>query len=270
MSSLFTITPAQGTPQPILLSVPHCGTDFPPEVREQFLTKHIDHPDDTDWFVQQLYDFAPAMGITMIHAHVSRYVIDLNRDPENKPLYDDGRVITELCPTKTFFDEPLYHEPPSHEEIERRKAAYYQAYHDEIAKQLRELQQTHSHVLLWEAHSIRRLVPTIRKDPFPDMILGDQEGRTADKRLIETALTQLRAGTSQINHNDPFKGGYITRSFGQPEKNIHALQLEMTKDHYMDEETTTYLPERAEITRQLLQQTLRALCETLTTLNKSA
>ena len=92
---------------PILISVPHCGIQFPDEVRNQFNPELIKAPDDTDWFVDHLYDFAPSLGMTMISAVYSRWVIDLNRDPQSKPLYADGRIITELCPTTTFLGESI-------------------------------------------------------------------------------------------------------------------------------------------------------------------
>src|SRR5688572_10106708 len=93
---------------PILISVPHCGIQFPDELKQELVPSLIAKPDDTDWFVDKLYDFAPAIGITMITAVYSRWVIDLNRDPESKPLYNDGRMITGLCPTTNFLAQPLY------------------------------------------------------------------------------------------------------------------------------------------------------------------
>jgi N-formylglutamate deformylase len=79
------------------VSIPHCGTLFPKEIINDFDPALIKAPDDTDWFVDRLYDFAPSLGITMITAVFSRWVIDLNRHPDSKPLYNDGRIITELC-----------------------------------------------------------------------------------------------------------------------------------------------------------------------------
>ena len=110
---------------PILLSVPHCGTYFPENLHKHFDQKHLQYPDDTDWFVDKLYDFAPALGITMIVAHYSRYVIDLNRDPSGKPLYADGRTTTQLVPTHTFFGQPLYPQMlPTDEDIQLRKERF--------------------------------------------------------------------------------------------------------------------------------------------------
>ena len=98
---------------------------------------------------------------------------------------------------------------------------------------------------MWDAHSIRRFVPTIREEPFPDLILGDNDEKSAGKEIIEIALSNLKNGKYGVNHNSPFKGGNITRSFGKPEKNIHALQLEMTKTNYMDDDELTFNENRA-------------------------
>src|SRR5689334_9296647 len=127
---------------PILVSVPHCGTLFPDEIKNEYNQDLIQAPDDTDWFVHQLYDFAPTMGITMIHAVYSRWVIDLNRDPQSKPLYTDGRIITELCPTTTFLGKPLYKDGRKQvdpEEVKRRLENYYQPYHQKVEELLQEL-----------------------------------------------------------------------------------------------------------------------------------
>lgn len=260
----FTIIPAQGAKLPIIVSVPHSGTEFPGDIKATMNAGLISAPDDTDWFVHQLYDFAPAMGITLIHARYSRWVIDLNRDPDNTPLYNDGRVITELTPTRTFLDQPLYvGAPPDAQEIERRLNLYYWPYYRRIREELFALRDEFGQVLLWDAHSIRRMVPTIRPKPFPDLILGDRDDATADARLIETALDRLSDSPFDVAHNDPFKGGKITRHFGRPSEGIHALQLEMTKTLYMDDSETVYDAERARIVRTMLQTTLLALADTL-------
>ena len=109
-------------------------------------------------------------------------------------------------------------------------------------------------VLFWDAHSIRRRVETIRKEPFPDFILGNNDGKTADKKFIEIALESLKTSDWQINHNDPFKGGFLTRSKGKPEESIHALQLEMSKDLYMSDDELNYDAEKAEKVKMLLQK----------------
>lgn len=265
MNPFHVVEPTSGR-VPILLSVPHCGVNFPEELKSQYNQSLISAPDDTDWFVHQLYDFAPAMGITMIHAVYSRWVIDLNRDPQSKPLYSDGRIITALCPATTFFGEPIYNDKRQElgvEDVRSRVDKYYVPYHNKIQTLLNELKSEFGKVLLWDCHSIREIVPTIHKEKFPDLILGDADGTSASSQLIETAISGLKSGDYSFSHNYPFKGGYITRHFGRPSENQHALQLEMTKTKYMDDSEKKYDSSRANKMRTVLQSTLSNLAQAL-------
>lgn len=245
---LFSIRPAIVPRVPIVLSIPHSGTHFPSELKDQFDPGLSARPDDTDWFVDQLYDFAPSLGITTIAANVSRWVIDLNRNPEGKPLYTDGRIITAICPTTDFLGNRLYKDhrkEVDENEIARRKELYFWPYHQHLQKVLDELKNEFGNVLLWDCHSIRQVVKTIQPDKFPDLILGDVDAVSASPGLIETTMSVFEHSAYTIAHNYPFKGGYITRSFGKPAENQHALQLEMTKVKYMDDSETKYDEERA-------------------------
>ena len=260
----FIIQESDQAPVPILLSVPHCGTEFPDEIKDDFVQELIKAPDDTDWYVDQLYNFANELGITMIRARYSRWVVDLNRDPESKPLYNDGRIITGLCPTTDFHGNSIYQQnEPDNAEIQRRVTAYYQPYHNKVQELLDELKKKYGKVLLWDAHSIRHYVPTIRKEIFPDMILGSADEQSAHPELIKEALNGLKSGQYQINHNSPFKGGQITRSFGKPDQNQHALQLEMNKILYMDDSEKSFHEDRANQVRSVLRPTFEKLIETL-------
>lgn len=251
---------------PILISSPHSGTAFPSEIKENYNQDAIAAPDDTDWFIDKLYDFAPKLGITMITAHFSRWVIDLNRDPESNPLYDDGRVITDLCPTMNFMEEPIYKENqlPDRKEIDRRLDTYYWPYYHKIQSMLDDLKKEFGQVLLWDAHSIRQYVPTIRKEVFPDLILGDNDEKSAGQDLIQTSLSGLGESKLKLNHNNPFKGGHITRYFGKPSNKQHALQLEMTKVNYMNDDEQHYNDDRASVIRSILINNFEGLIEKLT------
>lgn len=262
----FEFVPAQANEVPVLISVPHCGIAFPDELKSDYKPSLIQSPDDTDWFVHQLYNFAPAMGIPMITANYSRWVIDLNRDPQSKPLYTDGRIITALCPSTTFLGEPIYldeRKDVSTEEIQRRLEQYYRPYHRKIEDELRRLKTQFGKVLLWDCHSIRQVVLSIQKEKFSDLILGDVDGTSASPGLIEMAMKNLESSSYSLGHNYPFKGGYITRHFGKPAENQHALQLEMVKMNYMNDEEVKYDGARANKLRILLQKTFEDLIEQL-------
>ncbi len=251
---------------PIIVSVPHCGFAFPDELKDQYKPSLRKAPDDTDWFVDKLYDFVPAMGIKMISANYSRWVIDLNRDPHSKPLYADGRIITGLCPATNFLGETIYKDERTEVELpeaKRRVELYYKPYHQQLEKLLSETKKKFGKVLLWDAHSIRQSVPTIHKEKFPDLILGDADSTSALPGLIETTLHVLNHSTYSVSHNHPFKGGYITRHYGKPSTNQQALQLEMSKVNYLDDEEKKYDKARSDKMRELLKQVFVKLIEQL-------
>lgn len=266
MEPVYNIFAATQPEVPILLSVPHCGTHFPSEIMTEYKSEFLQSLDDTDWFVDKLYGFAPSLGITMITANYSRWVIDLNRDPQSKPLYSDGRVITGLCPTTNFLGEPIYRDERKEilpNEIARRVSAYYQPYHQKLESELNRLHQKFGKVLLWDCHSIRQWVPSIHAEKFPDLILGNADGTSASAEIISQAVQTLQSADYSFSHNCPFKGGYITRHYGEPHLQRHALQLEMSKVNYMDDSETRYDEGRAGKMQELLRSVLKKLIETL-------
>ena len=265
MKTPYTIMRPKVSPIPIIVSCPHSGTEIPSEIRDGLRPEVAASLDDTDWYVHNLYAFAAEIGATIISAHYSRYVIDLNRNPEGQKLYSDARSETTLVPIRTFHGDRIYKDiEPDTAEISRRVEKYYLPYHKAIAALLQELQSTHKNVLLFDAHSIKRVVLSIRPKPFPDMILGDQLGRTAASTLSAAALKAL--GEDQkyhVSHNDPFMGGYITRSFGRSAPGIHALQLEMSQDIYMNPENQTRDARKEASVAKLLRSMLLTLAKHL-------
>ncbi|WP_114778880.1 N-formylglutamate amidohydrolase [Botryobacter ruber] len=257
----FNITGPAAISSPILFSIPHCGTRVPGDILPEYKAELLP-PDDTDWYVDQLYAFAQEMGITVISAVYSRWVIDLNRNPDNAPLYHDGRIITDLCPCTDFLGRPIYHDERRQvrpEERERRKRLYYNPYHQKLQELLLATKVKFGKVLLWDCHSIRRLVPTISPHPFPDLLLGTADGLSAPATIVSAAMDALSSGEFEVRQDYLFKGGYITRHFGQPEQQQYALQLEMPKELYMKAGETEYDAARARKVQQVLRQTFTAL-----------
>ncbi len=242
----YTIISPKNNIVPILVSIPHVGTYFPDDIKNNIKPQKIQTIDDTDFDLDKLYSFVTEMGVTIIKANYHRWVIDLNRTPNSEPLYKDGRVITDLVPLTDFLGDNLYiQNSPNTQEIEERKEKYFYPYHQKIQEILENFQKEFGKAILYDAHSIRRNVPTIRKESFVDIILGDNDETSADKKLIDMAVKHLSKNYS-FSHNTPFKGGFITRNFGNPTKNIHALQVERSKDIYMNHEEIIYSPEKSE------------------------
>lgn len=250
----------QGT-APLLISMPHAGTHVPPQIADS-LTAEARQVPDTDWHMPLLYDFAKALGASILVATHSRYVVDLNRPPNGESLYP-GQSVTGLCPVDTFADTPLYADARHSveaAEVARRRDAYWQPYHGQLRAELDRLQATHGRAVLWDAHSIRSVLPRFFEGKLPDLNLGTVDGTSCDAALAQQLLqiAQTAPGHTAVL-NGRFKGGYITRHYCEPARNIHAVQLEMTQCSYMQETLPfDYLPERAERIQPTLQRMLQA------------
>ncbi len=239
---LFHLTRGEA---PILVSFPHSGTYLPPDLAERMTPAGLALP-DTDWHVPRLYAFLDKLRASRIEATHSRYVVDLNRPPDDAALYP-GQKKTGLVPFDTFAGEPLYRagQEPSSNEIPPRRS-YWQPYHDTLAAELARLTAIHGSAILWDAHSIASEVPLLFDGRLPDFNLGTFDGKSCDADITAQTLAVAKHTGLNAVLNGRFKGGYITRHYGNPKKGINAIQLEMAQVIYMDEAPPfTFRPERA-------------------------
>lgn len=221
----------QGT-GPLLVSMPHVGLEIPENIKDKMTEDGLSII-DTDWHIDTLYDFLKDMGVSIIRAKYSRYVVDLNRGKDGHRLYS-GKNETALCPTMTFENKPIYklgYEPDTKSRIED----YWQPYHDQITHELTRIKSKFGHAMLWDAHSIKSQVPYLFDGRLPDLNLGTGNGITADHALVEKLDEIIKSSPYSSALNGRFKGGYITRNYGDPKNNIHAVQLEISQITYMDE-----------------------------------
>lgn len=233
MTDTFTLH--RGT-TPLLISMPHAGTSIPESLRPRYTARALE-VEDTDWFLDRLYAFARDLGAGLLVPRLSRYVIDLNRPSDNRPMYA-GRNNTELCPTRHFTGDPIYREgqAPGDTEIRERVARYWQPYHDALREETQRLRAAHGHCVLFDAHSIKSELPWLFEGTLPHMNLGTAEGTSCAPALREQ-LAGLFAAQQAYSHvvDGRFKGGQITRQYGRPAEGVHAVQLEMSWRAYMEE-----------------------------------
>ncbi len=232
----FYVREPEAAAIPLLVSIPHTGTDVPADIAARFASPTVAELPDTDWHQHRLYDFVPQLGARTIYARYSRYVVDLNRPADGQPLYP-GRNETGLVPTSTFGNESIYRsgDEPDRGEIRDRTSRYWRPYHDALRRELDALRERFGFACLWDAHSIPSVVPRFFEGELPALMLGDVEGKSAAPAATAKVLEVQRASEYSFQPNAPFKGGYITRSFGEPENGVHALQLEMSQRIYMEE-----------------------------------
>lgn len=256
----FTLQPGSA---PLLISMPHVGVRIPDDQHERYLPRAL-AAEDTDWYLDRLYGFAAGLGASLLIPHESRYLIDLNRPPENTPMYP-GVNNTELCPTRFFTGAPLYRagREPDAAEVLRRIEQVWQPYHDALDSELARLKAAHGHAVLLDAHSIKSELPWLFEGTLPHLNLGTAEGRSCAFGLRETLMDVLRR-QARFSHvtDGRFKGGYITRCYGRPADGVHAVQLEMSWRAYMDEgPPPRWDDERAAEVQPLLRELIGTLIE---------
>ena len=254
---IYTFTPGAS---PLLMSIPHVGECIPKDIAAQ-LTDAGECITDTDWYLDLLYNFTDELCLNVLKANYSRYVVDLNRSPDNEPLYP-GQNVTELVPTSTFAEEPLYAADfvPDDRETSRRRETYWQPYHKKITAALSEIKGVHGYVILFDCHSIKSIVPRFFHGTLPDFNLGTSSGQSCAAGLRDAlAVTLSRDSNYTLAVDGRFKGGYITRHYGDPPANIHAFQLELSLATYMEEEPVlTWRENLAEKIRPSLKEMLES------------
>lgn len=246
---------------PLLVSIPHDGRELAAGQAER-MTPIAHALPDTDWHVRELYGFASGFGASVIAAEYSRYVVDLNRPADDSALYE-GQVSTGLCPRETFAGANLYltDESVSAAEIRQRVQEYWQPYHVRIAAMLAEIRERHGYALLWDAHSITSEVPSLFDGMLPGFNLGTNKGASCAANIVEPVFAIAQESESGAVLNGRFCGGHITRRYGAPGNNIHAIQLELAQRTYMDEKSLRYDARRATHTAAMIRKMLLAFLE---------
>jgi N-formylglutamate deformylase len=243
---------------PLLVSIPHAGTYLPECLRARLTPVGLGVI-DTDWHVDKLYEFLGGLDVTVITATHSRTAADLNRSPTGGLLYP-GQAETGLCPTETFAGAPLYNgEPPDASDIAQRIECYWRPYHAELQSQIARLRALHPTITILDAHSIRGQIPRLFEGLLPDLNFGTNNGASCDPALAARAARAAESDFSQVL-NGRFKGGYITRHYGNPADGINVIQLELAQRSYLDEDAPhRYDAPKAAALIEVLQKIVAAL-----------
>lgn len=244
---------------PLVVSVPHAGTHIPEEIEARLVAPDLARK-DADLHVDRLYGFAREMGATVVRTAISRTVIDVNRDPSGQSLYP-GQTTTGLCPVESFDGEMLYEDgkEPDADDIRSRRFTWFDPYHAALSKEIGRLHADHGRVVLYDAHSIRSNVPRLFDGELPQFNIGTNEGATCDPSLQEAVAEVCAASGESWVANGRFKGGWITRHYGQPGEGIHAIQMELAIRGYADEDAGSWPPPWDEERAAPLQETLGAV-----------
>jgi len=247
---------------PLVVSFPHVGVDIPDDLAAR-MTPAALRLDDTDFEQPALYDFVDELGAATVTARWSRLVVDVNRPPDNKPLYP-GQWGAGLVPTETFLGEPIYlGAAPDEAEIAARRDRYWRPYHDALKAAIAAAVEDHGFALLWDAHSISAVVPKLFDGVLPDLNMGTADGAACGAEARAAAFGVCQAGGFRAVLDGRFKGGFITRSYGAPAKGVHAIQMELAKTTHLDDATRRIDPVRAARLRPVLESAMEAALDAL-------
>ncbi len=244
---------------PILLNIPHDGTVIPEDIAKHMNDFALKSP-DRDFYVSQLFSFAKDFDVSLLKTHISRYVVDMNRPPDNESLYP-GQSVPGLCPTTSFDDQEIYKQlKPDNDEIQRRLEKYWQPYHQVIKDKLEVIKQQHGFAILIDCHSIKSEVPRFFEGQLPDINIGTNSGKSCSVEIEQKVHKTLESQKSySYVFNERFKGGFITRNYGQPQDNIHAVQIELSQVNYMDETKNRHDVAKAEKRKTVLIRLVNSL-----------
>ena len=220
---------------PIILAQPHGGTYVPSEILAK-LNATGQALADADWHIMRLYD-GLCKNATIIKANFHRYMIDANRDPADISLYP-GQNSTSLCPVTDFDGAPIYKSgmEPSADEILNRKQTWHAPYHHALQNQIHRVKSHHDIAVVYDCHSIRSRIPFLFEGTLPDLNIGTDDGRTCSPEL--QSIVHKCAASSPYNTvlNGRFRGGWTTRHYGKPQTDVHAIQMEIAQQAYLEHE----------------------------------
>ena len=250
--SFVELTHPRTTASPVLVEVPHSGLQVPPEVESEIDATPLAMLRDSDIYVDQLYQRAPESGATLLVSRVSRYVVDLNRGPDEVdsaavPRHPKGRHIPArgVVWRARTDGTPLLRAPLTVEQFTRRLELFYDPYHRTLREVAAQIREQHGRVVILAAHSMpsagRRMLGggEIRR---ADIVPGTRGRSSADGRIIDLIDSHFREAGLSVKHDDPYRGGWTTSSYGAPKRGQHAVQIELNRALYVDEKTSEIKP----------------------------
>jgi N-formylglutamate deformylase len=272
--STFELTPPSTAACPVLVEVPHAGTELPEQVRAELDAGDADVRFDADLYVDRLFAHAPSAGATLLCARLSRYVVDLNRgaDEIDDALFSASELRRRGLPRGVVWrcagdGRPLLARPLTRDGVAARIARYHEPYHAQVGRELLRLQRRFGKVLLLAGHSMPSRGKRHGRDEVrPDVVPGTVGGTSAHPALIEAVERHFKDAGLSVRHDDPYRGGYSTQHYGRPIQGRHAIQIELNRAVYMDERSLVpHAANMARISALLRDLVVRlgALCSSL-------
>lgn len=231
----------------VVVEVPHAGLAIPEAVRRETDIDAASVLRDADLYVDKLYADAPSRGAALLTATLSRYVVDLNRAPDD---VDVATVPDHPAPRGvqprgvvwrlTTDGRPSLRHPLAYRDFSARLAHYHAPYHEALRAELLRTRERFGFALLLAGHSMPSLGRAGHTDTGArraDVVPGTLGRTSADPRMIELVDAHFRDAGLHVQHDQPYRGGFTTAHYGRPREGWHAVQVELNRSLYMNERT---------------------------------
>lgn len=232
---------------PVVVEVPHAGLSIDPESMATLIAPAQSLGRDADLFVDDLYADAPDVGATLLVSHVSRYVCDLNRAESDVDALTVEGGAARSAPHGVIWrvttdNRPALQRTLPYSELERRITRIYRPYHQTLTALLQQRVQEFGYAILLCGHSMPSRGREGHIDPGrerADVVPGSR-GRTSCAepvlKLVDRIAAEFRFS---VAHDEPYRGGFSTTHYGRPRDRVHAIQIELARRLYMDEQALT-------------------------------
>jgi len=231
---------------PVLVECPHAGLDVPASLVSLVGGSETSRRRDADLAVDQICEGVCDVGATALVASLSRYVVDLNRAPDDVDPFLHGPTFDRRGPPRGVVwrvgtdGRPIAKRPMTLDEVKARVDAYHRPYHEALASTLASLRSRYDDVVLLAVHSMPSMAKVPGTDELvrrADVVPGTRGRTTAASRFVDEVDSFFREGGFSVRHDDPYRGGYSTARYGKPDSGIHAIQIELSRALYLDEPT---------------------------------
>ncbi len=234
----------------VVFSSPHSGRDYPLEMLQRsVLNRHVIRSSE-DAYVDRLFDTAPGLGIPLLKAKMPRAYLDLNRSPDElDPALIDGirrrghnpRVSSGLgvIPRVVANGRAIYRGKLTIDEARQRIDTYWHPYHTRLKSLLAESYTMFGQAILIDCHSMPHeavAAAGTTRSGRPEIVLGDRFGASASGEIVDQIESAFAAAGLSVARNAPFAGAYVTQTYGRPGRRQHAIQIEIDRSLYMDEQ----------------------------------
>lgn len=236
---------------PVIVASPHSGRHYPWSfIRRTMLDERAIRSSE-DAFVDMLVAEAPNLGAPLLAAEYPRAYLDLNRACEelDPALIEDvprgtinPRVSSGLgvIPRVVAGGRVIYRGKLAREEAEERIAHVWRPYHERLEALVQDSLAIFGQAILLDMHSMpREALETLTRKPGqkrPDVVLGDRFGASASATVVDRLESAFTAAGLSVSRNNPFAGAYIAQHYGRPSRGRHAVQIEIDRSLYMNEE----------------------------------